>query len=126
VDAVYDVRADTVEQTLPLHSASVPASFSSIVTVPAGSALRAEDDGSVRVVNADGTVAGSLPPPVMKDSSGDLDHDTPPRWPTRSQFLAALHAEGDAESCLADRSRPGVPGAAGSDGDLRYGHDLGC
>ena len=76
VDAVYDTRAETVEQTLRLKSASAPTSFSSLVTVPSGASIRADADGSLSLLSADGSVQGSLPAPVMRDSSHDLDHDT--------------------------------------------------
>jgi RHS repeat-associated protein len=76
VTATFTVRAESVDETLRLASPQVPAAFVSLVTVATGSSLRLEQDRSVSVVAGDGTVQGSLPAPVMTDSSGDLDHET--------------------------------------------------
>ena len=76
VDLLVSARPGSVDQTLRLASAAAPSTFTYAVTVPAGDVLRAEPDRSVSIVDGSGSVAGSLPAPVMGDSSGDVDHET--------------------------------------------------
>jgi hypothetical protein len=75
-DALFRIDADAVKETLRLTSAAAPASFSSKVTVAAGSTLRLNDDRTISVVDSDGSVEGTMPAPWMQDSSGDVNADT--------------------------------------------------
>ncbi len=76
VDAVFDVRPDTIEETLRLASPSVPRSYTWSVTLSHGVSLRLEADRAASLIDSAGTVVGSLPAPVLRDSSTDPDTST--------------------------------------------------
>lgn len=76
VDAVYTVHPDFLEESLRLHNAQTPSMYAFAVDLPAGYTLAADPSRALNILDAAGKAVGSLPAPVMRDSSKDPDTNT--------------------------------------------------
>jgi RHS repeat-associated protein len=74
VDEIYTARPDSLEQSFKLASAAAPTRYTQTVTLTASYTLGdIAGNGSIPILDGTGAQVGTLPAPLLRDSSTNLD-----------------------------------------------------